>query len=188
MAYFSTEVWNEVVRLLNLYTIELKFVPVNTRSYGKYICYGDNRHVIEIAENLAGIDFIDTFVHEVAHAVTWITYQKSVQPHGKEWKLAYHRLMVPFFFLRVCTSNELELLSNPGTRKHQSLQDMKTNYPGMTFVCELEIGRRFLYDGIPFIVVNKGRGINYMCRRTDNNAPDNKKFPFPKFTVIELES
>ena len=45
--------------------------------------------------------FLVTTVHEFAHLVTWQQYQRSVKPHGQEWKENFKKMMQPFFKLKI---------------------------------------------------------------------------------------
>ena len=35
-------------------------------------------------------------IHELAHAVVWKKFGNAVNPHGKEWKDQFRRMMLPF--------------------------------------------------------------------------------------------
>jgi len=37
-----------------------------------------------------------TLIHEIAHLVAFEKYGRRIKPHGKEWKLTFQYLMVPF--------------------------------------------------------------------------------------------
>ncbi|GAB4341165.1 MAG: SprT-like domain-containing protein [Flammeovirgaceae bacterium] len=53
---------------------------------------GEN-HKITINGSLNPYSFLVTFIHEIAHLVTWEKYQNKVMPHGKEWKKEFQLLM-----------------------------------------------------------------------------------------------
>jgi hypothetical protein len=46
--------------------------------------------------NLNRYAFLITLVHEVAHLKVWNSHRGKVNPHGKEWKLAYAELLKVF--------------------------------------------------------------------------------------------
>ena len=53
------------------------------------------RHTITVNNDLNPYSFLVTYIHEVAHLVTFKKYKRSVPPHGKEWKHAFKVLMQP---------------------------------------------------------------------------------------------
>lgn len=57
-------------------------------------------HFISVNNDLNPYSFLITYVHEVAHLVTFNEYKRGVKPHGREWKNNFKRLMLP-----VMTSN-----------------------------------------------------------------------------------
>lgn len=50
-------------------------------------------HKISVNGDLNKFHFLITFTHEVAHAITWNRYKRSVNPHGTEWKTCYSHLL-----------------------------------------------------------------------------------------------
>jgi len=53
------------------------------------------RHVITVNNDLNPYSFLITYVHEVAHLVTFEEYGRKVMPHGVEWKRNFQKLMLP---------------------------------------------------------------------------------------------
>lgn len=51
---------------------------------------------ISVNHNLNKYAFLITFLHELAHQVTWKQYGSRVNPHGPEWKKAFAVLLGPF--------------------------------------------------------------------------------------------
>lgn len=82
----------------------LKLYPVNIKITGRRASkYGDFRplpnqhfHAITINHDLNPYSFLITFLHELAHLLTWQSHHNHVAPHGKEWKLHFKQLMEPF--------------------------------------------------------------------------------------------
>jgi SprT protein len=60
------------------------------RFNGKY-----NSHTITINNNLNKSSFSITYLHEVAHLVTYSKYGNKVYPHGNEWKNNFKKLLYP---------------------------------------------------------------------------------------------
>ena len=44
--------------------------------------------------NLGPYQFLTTFVHELAHLITWEKYGHKAAPHGKEWKQCFGALLI----------------------------------------------------------------------------------------------
>jgi SprT protein len=51
--------------------------------------------LIHINNDLGQYSFLLVFLHELAHLQVWLVYGRKVLPHGKEWKNAYHQLVLP---------------------------------------------------------------------------------------------
>ena len=51
--------------------------------------------IINLNNDLGPYTFLLVFLHELAHLLVWQQYRRRVPPHGKEWKAAYHVLMMP---------------------------------------------------------------------------------------------
>jgi SprT protein len=69
----------------------------------RFTKYGDYRppymgkgHRISINHDLNKYAFLLTFTHEIAHLITWNKYKNKTVPHGREWKIEFRKLMVPF--------------------------------------------------------------------------------------------
>jgi SprT protein len=85
---YSFELWREE---------PFSFTLSRTRNscFGNYT-FKDGQHKITINHDLNPYAFVLTYIHEVAHQRAWL--QKSrrrIQPHGKEWKQQFQKLMQP---------------------------------------------------------------------------------------------
>lgn len=49
--------------------------------------------------------FLITLLHELAHLKTWNQFERSVKPHGAEWKSEFRNLLIPVFELKVFPSS-----------------------------------------------------------------------------------
>ena len=52
--------------------------------------------VISLNGDMNKYTFFVVFVHEYAHFLVWKRYSHRAKPHGREWKLVYTDLMIPF--------------------------------------------------------------------------------------------
>lgn len=51
---------------------------------------------ISVNYNLNKYAFLITFLHELAHQITWEKYKLRARPHGEEWKSNFSELLQPF--------------------------------------------------------------------------------------------
>lgn len=58
--------------------------------------FANQGHRISVNGTLNQFAFLITFVHEMAHLTNWERHGRKVNPHGKEWKMAFQEEMLPF--------------------------------------------------------------------------------------------
>lgn len=79
------------------YKIAVRITKSRNSKYGDYRPpQGGKGHRISINHDLNKYAFLLTFTHEVAHLVTYNKHRFRIDPHGKEWKQEFKRLMTPF--------------------------------------------------------------------------------------------
>ena len=75
--------------------VQLKIAKNTTTKLGDYRPpqgrYGFHR--ISVNHDLNKYNFLLTFVHEFAHLKNWEQHKRNVNPHGKEWKLAFREFL-----------------------------------------------------------------------------------------------
>ncbi len=77
--------------------IAVRISKSRNSKYGDYRPPSDGKgHRISINHDLNKYAFLLTFTHEVAHLVTYNKFRFRIDPHGREWKLEFKRLMTPF--------------------------------------------------------------------------------------------
>jgi len=59
--------------------------------------YGKDGHRISVNGDLNQYAFLITFIHEMAHLLTWEKYKGHVKAHGGEWKMIFGFLLKDFF-------------------------------------------------------------------------------------------
>jgi predicted SprT family Zn-dependent metalloprotease len=83
-----------VVKWVEQYEVELKITRKRATKLGDYRHpHNGKGHRITINGDLNEHAFLITFVHELAHLVTWNKYKRRVKPHGQEWKSNYSYLL-----------------------------------------------------------------------------------------------
>jgi SprT protein len=53
-------------------------------------------HQISVNGTLNPYQFLVTLLHEISHCFTYIQFQNTVLPHGKEWKQQFKTVLEPF--------------------------------------------------------------------------------------------
>lgn len=72
----------------------------------------DKSHTITLNHDLNKYSFLVTYIHEVAHLVTYLEFGKKVSPHGKEWKSNFKRLFIPMLNNEVLPDSVLRTLAS----------------------------------------------------------------------------
>ena len=62
---------------------------------GDYCHRPGQGHHITVNQNLNPYSFLITYLHEVAHLLTFNQYKNRKMPHGKEWKKNFRDLLLP---------------------------------------------------------------------------------------------
>ena len=58
--------------------------------------FGGKGHRISVNGSLNKYAFLITFLHEIAHLLTFEEFKNRVNPHGKEWKRNFQKLVKPY--------------------------------------------------------------------------------------------
>lgn len=79
--------------------------------------YSDKNHRISVNGNLNKYAFLITLLHELAHLFTFEEHGHKVQPHGREWKDAFGKILAKFLQQKVFPADiekaVLKTLQNP---------------------------------------------------------------------------
>lgn len=133
------------------------------------------KHVITVNNDLNPYSFLITYVHEVAHLVTFEQYGRKIKPHGLEWKRSFQRLMLPVLNDQVFPSPVLRTLAaylkNPkasSCNDHKLMQALNAydESPGLT-LNDIEEGEIFIFGKRRF-KKEKLRRTRYVCQDLDN--------------------
>ncbi|MEZ4795510.1 MAG: SprT-like domain-containing protein [Flavobacteriaceae bacterium] len=85
-----------VFELIKAHQVHLKIVNERITRHGDYRKLPNGDHQITVNANLNPYRFLVTLVHELAHLVAFNSFGRTIKPHGKEWKLTFQRMMLPF--------------------------------------------------------------------------------------------
>ena len=94
--YLPSKSLDRCVDWISEYRFAITITKSRSTKYGDYRPPTDGKgHRISINHDLNKYAFLLTFVHELAHLVTYNRYKFRVDPHGREWKLEFKKLMLP---------------------------------------------------------------------------------------------
>lgn len=168
--YLPKNAIDGIISLLEEYPIHVKITRERISKQGDFKILQNGQSQISINHNLNRYQFLLTLVHELAH---WLTYKKykRVKPHGKEWKLEFKYLILPFLTDNIFPSELLPYLAkyfiNPkaatGSDVQLSIALKKYDAPSDTInLFELNTGSHFVLRNKTFILGNKRR-TRYEC-------------------------
>jgi hypothetical protein len=169
------------------YDCQLKIVNARKTKLGDYK-FSKGKHFISINKNLNQYSFLITLIHEIAHLMVQIRYDKKVRPHGIEWKYTFRSLLLNFIPL---FPNQLQKqlskhLINPmaSTYSDYELYNELKRYDKTqtTTIEEIKDGQKFIaYNGKTFIREFKLRK-RIRCKNLENN----KVYLFSPLSEIKL--
>jgi hypothetical protein len=89
--------FERVVDYVHHYKVHLTISKQRKSVLGDYRHAGwGGNHRISVNGNLNTYEFLITLLHELAHLLTYEQFKNKAEPHGKEWKNHYSRLLVDF--------------------------------------------------------------------------------------------
>ncbi len=101
----------KVYEYLHTYKIHLTITRTRKTVLGDYRhATGEDHHRISVNGNLNKYAFLITLIHELGHLITFQHYGNRVLSHGKEWKLAYRRVLEDFIKLKLFPQDILDSL------------------------------------------------------------------------------
>lgn len=148
---------------------------------------------ISVNHNLNPYAFLITFLHELAHQLTWEKFKNKVRPHGPEWKAAFAGLLRPFIqngsfppgiaALLDKDANELYHSTVTDTELFRNLKKYDVQNGMITLETLPENAFFMLKNGSKYKKLQKRRK-NYLCI----NILNNRKYVFnPLAEVIPMD-
>lgn len=147
-------------------------------------------HIITINNDLNPFAFLITYLHEVAHLITYNEFKGRVSPHGKEWKQHFTVLAQPMLNQGVFPPPILIALnsyfknpkasscSDPHLFKTLRLFDKPSNRITLE---EIPPGKEFRFNKRVFIKEEKKR-TRWICSETASK----RKYLIPSIAEVEL--
>lgn len=104
--HYAYDLWAE-------HQFNFKVTKSRTSKYGDYrYTPRTGQHTITVNGDLNIYAFLVTYLHEVAHLVTYKANPRVALPHGKEWKANFRMLMLPMLSDLVFPQDILDPLSH----------------------------------------------------------------------------
>ena len=161
--------------LIDEHSFDLIIVNQRQTKHGDFRKLPDGRFQITVNNNLNKYHFLLTLVHEIAHHVTHQKFGR-VRPHGKEWKMVFQHLMLPFLRPEIYPTKILPFLAtylkNPKASTDSDVNlslVLKGNEAekGKNFIFEINSGSFFEFKNIIYRRGNKRR-TRFECLNMDN--------------------
>lgn len=165
-----------VSEILTNHPINIKIVNNRTTKHGDFKRTKTGSLQITINNNLNKYQFLLTLIHEIAHLTTYKQY-KRVKPHGREWKLNFQHLMLPFLQPTIYPKSLLPYLANYlKNPKASTSADVNLTYAlkqgdkmsGKNFIFELAHGSIFTFNNKSYKKGNKRR-TRFECLELTSN-------------------
>ncbi|WP_397447901.1 SprT-like domain-containing protein [Polaribacter sp. R77954] len=167
----------------------LKIVNQRQTKHGDFRKLPNGKFQITVNNNLNKHQFLLTLVHEIAHHVTHQKFGR-VQPHGKEWKMVFQHLMLPFLKPEIYPIAMLSPLANY-LKNPKASTDSDVNLSLALRAHKAEIGKHFIFEiptGSLFIFKNViyKRGNKRRTRFECLNMHNKKVYLFNQNVEVKL--
>ena len=133
--------------LIDEHNFTLKIVNQRATKHGDFRKLADGKYQITVNNNLNPFQFLLTLVHEIAHHVTHQKFGR-VKPHGKEWKMVFQHLMLPFLRPEIYPKEMLPFLAKY-LKNAKASTDSDVNLSLVLRGNRAEVGKIFIFE-IPF--------------------------------------
>ncbi len=179
--YLPDNTFDAVVHYLQQYKIHLSLTRKRKTILGDYrhAGFGKN-HRISINANMNKYEFLITFLHELAHLLTFEKFGNRVAAHGIEWKKMYSLLLKEFVAMNVFPADIVAALkpsiANPSATANGEIKLLtvlkKYNdtpaRPGYTTVAEIPLQSYFMIDDKRIFKKEQLRRTRFLC--TEKNT------------------
>ena len=142
---------------------------------GDYRFSPQKGHQITVNRNLNSYAFLVTYLHEVAHLLTYLTYKNKVLPHGEEWKNSFRTIFEPILEEDLLPDELINVLKsylvNPSATStgHGPLVDVLKTYDASNSSITLHAlpeNQIFLLKNLE-LIKGKLRRTRYFCREAN---------------------
>jgi len=173
--FLPTGSFDYVVKYLYQYKVHLTVAKSRKSVLGDYRhAHQGNNHRISVNGNLNVYEFLITLLHELAHLLTFEQYQNRVEPHGREWKSIYSKLLIDFvgfgvFPPEIVTALQKSILSPAATANGETELLMvlrkynTTKKEGVCLIADLPEGALFRLSNGKIFRKGELRRKRYTC-------------------------
>ena len=142
---------------------------------GDYRFSPQKGHQITVNRNLNSYAFLVTYLHEVAHLLTYLAYKNKVLPHGEEWKNSFRSIFEPILKEGLLPDELINVLKsylvNPSATStgHGPLVDVLKTYDASNTSITLHAlpeNQIFLLKNLA-LIKGKLRRTRYFCREAN---------------------
>ena len=167
----------QLEKLLLSSTVEIKITKRRISKHGDFRKQANGSLLITINKTSNRYRFLITLLHEIAHFEVFKTKPYKVLPHGKEWKIAFKQILIPFLNPQIFPEPLLSLLAshmkNPKAstdRDFKLVMALREYDPSnsKTPVFELEEGQQFELDNGKVFVKSTRRRKRFECKELDS--------------------
>lgn len=147
---YCTELWQQ-----NPFHFHLSKKRVSKS--GDFTCRQGHTPRITVNQDLTPLEFLITYVHEVAHLHVHKTYGFKAEAHGTEWKLKFRELMTPILYDSIfpepILSCLLQHLQNPKASTYSDAELTRLLHQGdartskLVYLADLPEGSTFDLNG-----------------------------------------
>mgnify|MGYP000288617673 FL=1 len=132
-------------------------------------------HQITVNRNLNSYAFLVTYLHEVAHLLTYLAYKNKVLPHGEEWKNSFRTIFEPILEEDLLPVDLIQVLKsylvNPSATStgHGPLVDVLKTYDASNSSITLHAlpeNQIFLLKNLA-LIKGKLRRTRYFCKEAN---------------------
>ncbi|MBK8845604.1 MAG: SprT-like domain-containing protein [Bacteroidetes bacterium] len=185
------------IDLIVKYKIQMRITHSRNSKFGDYRSpHNGHGHRISINHNLNTYAFLVTFLHEVAHLITYLQHERDAEPHGIHWKQNFKHLLIPVLQSKIFPAAIAHAIEQSlHGMAASSCSDAKLfkalhayNTTGHILLEDVEPNAHFRIKG-HCIVFIKGDRIrkNFLCTRLDNNKLY-RIAPIAEVEIIEQHS
>ncbi len=130
--------------------------------------YDKKSHSISVNTDLSQVQFLITFIHELAHKKCFEKYSNSVSSHGEEWKMIFVELLRQARSELILTEEEEATFMSNILNPKATFIKIDKSVDGHVLVLDLAIESKFeLRSGRRFQLIKKRR-TRYLCTDLNN--------------------
>lgn len=94
--------FEDVIYYLKQYKVHLTITRERKSILGNYRNkIADKNHRITVNGSLNNYSFLITLLHELAHLIAYVKFEKKILPHGSEWKNEYSKILAQFISKKI---------------------------------------------------------------------------------------